>query len=65
MSDKPSWLQLHEQAEATMRLARVEKAAASQMRCKSEDTRGEQCTADYFPPDHEHVYAADEAEDGF
>lgn len=62
MSDKPSWLILHERAEEARRQYHVDHAAARAMRCKTEDSHGEQCTADYFP-EHEHLYAADE--DGF
>ena len=61
---KPNWLQLHRRAEAAAALARIERNASREMRCKSEDTRGEQCTADFYPPEHVHQYPVDEMGDG-
>ena len=60
--NEPNWRQFAAQAETAERRAQVLRNAAEQSRCKTTDSAGAQCTADYFPPTHAHEY--DDA-DGF
>lgn len=59
-----NWQEFERRAAAAERQATVMRQAAEQARCNATDTAGVQCTADFFPADHEHVYD-DTAEDGF
>lgn len=56
MSRQPNWTQLASKARLAERQAQVFRSAAEQSRCKEADSAGAQCTADYFPPTHEHRY---------
>lgn len=55
MSKQPNWTQLEAKARLAERQAEVLRRAAEQSRCRT-TVADKQCTADYFPPTHEHRY---------